>query len=70
MSRTAQSALRNVRRTRTISQAELAQLADMSQAVLSKAERGVITLRPDIQERLAAILGTSRADLFPDVVSG
>lgn len=55
-----------MRRTRTLSQEELARLANITQESLSKAERGVIRLRPDIQERIAAILGTPRAELFPD----
>lgn len=66
MRRKHESALRNVRRTRTLSQSELAHLAGITQESLSKAERGIIRLRPDLQERIAAILGTPRTELFPD----
>jgi transcriptional regulator with XRE-family HTH domain len=58
------SPLRNMRRTRTLSQEELARLADITQESLSKAERGIIRLRPDVQARIAAILGVPRAELF------
>lgn len=57
--------LRNLRLTRTISQAELAQLADVTQETISKAERGLLRLSPDVQARLAAILGAPREELFP-----
>lgn len=58
------SALHNLRRTRTISQAELARLSNVTQETISKAERGLLQLRPDVQARIAAILGTSREELF------
>jgi transcriptional regulator with XRE-family HTH domain len=63
------SPLRNTRRTRTLSQEELARLAGITQESLSKAERGIIQLRPDVQARLAAILGVSRDELFPSEVA-
>lgn len=61
-----QSPLKNMRRARTLSQADLAMLADVSQQTISKAERGILHLTRDVQERIAAILGTSRHDLFPE----
>jgi transcriptional regulator with XRE-family HTH domain len=61
-----ESPLRNIRRTRTISQAELARLIGVTQDVISRAERGQIRLRPDVQARIAAILGSSPQALFPE----
>ena len=54
-----------MRRTRTLSQEALAHLVGISQESLSKAERGVMALRPDVQARLAAILGVPPEDIFP-----
>lgn len=62
--RQAVSALRNVRRTRTINQEELARLVGITQESLSKAERGLLRLRPDVQARIAAILGVGVDQLF------
>ena len=59
------SSLRNIRRTRTITQSELAALAGVTQETISKAERGLLQLRPDVQARVAAILGVTRQELFP-----
>lgn len=59
------SPLKNMRRTRTLSQEELARLAGITQESLSKAERGILGLRLDVQARIAAILGASRDELFP-----
>jgi len=59
------SPLRNLRRTRTISQEDLARLAGVTQETISKAERGTRQLSPDVQARVAAILGVTRAELFP-----
>jgi transcriptional regulator with XRE-family HTH domain len=59
--------LRNLRRSRTISQVDLARLVGISQQSLSKAEQGSLRLRPDIQARLAAILGASPRELFPEL---
>ena len=33
---------------------------------MPNAERGIIRLRPDVQARIAAILGVSRQELFPE----
>lgn len=61
------SPLRNIRRARTMNQSELARLVGVTQETLSKAERGVLKLSPDVQARIATILGTPRHELFPDV---
>lgn len=66
MRKTTSSALRNVRRTRTINQADLAELIGISQQTLSKYERGRLVPTPDLQGRIAAILGVNRQDIFPD----
>lgn len=55
-----------MRRTRTMSQEDLARLVGVTQESISKAERGVIRLTPDVQARIAAILGSTRAELFPE----
>ena len=57
--------LRNMRRTRTISQAELAGLLGVSQQTLSKFENGRLVPSKDVQARIAAILGVTRDELFP-----
>lgn len=59
------SPLRNLRRTRTIKQADLARLAGVTQETISRAERGLLRLSPDLQDRIAAILGAARTDVFP-----
>lgn len=68
MNRTTQSRLRNLRKARTINQKQLASLVGVSQVTISRAERDATTLSTDLQERIAAILGTSRHELFPDEV--
>lgn len=60
------SALRKVRRARTLKQEQLAALVGVTQATISKAERGLIHLTRDNQELCATILGVSRAELFPE----
>jgi transcriptional regulator with XRE-family HTH domain len=57
--------LENLRRARTINQATLARLIGVSQQTLSKFEKGLLVPSPDVQERLAVILGTARGELFP-----
>jgi transcriptional regulator with XRE-family HTH domain len=61
------SLLRNIRRARTLSQSELAQLVGVSQKTISAAECGRLHLKPTTQTRIATILGVSREDLFPSV---
>jgi len=58
--------LRNLRRARTLNQEQLANLLEISQQTLSKFESGVLVPSVDMQARIAAILGTSREELFPD----
>lgn len=41
-------------------------LAGVTQETISKAERGLIHLRPDLQARIAAILGVARHEVFPE----
>ncbi len=43
----------------------MARLVGISQQSYSKAERGTLTLSRDVQERIAAILGAARTELFP-----
>lgn len=57
--------LRNLRRSRTLNQAELAGLLGVSQQTLSKFERGLLIPSRDMQELAATILGVSRQELFP-----
>jgi putative transcriptional regulator len=58
--------LTNLRKVRTLNQEQLASLAGISQQTLSKIERGTLRASPDVKARLAAILGTSVSDLFPE----
>lgn len=48
-----------------MNQEDLARLVGISQESLSKAERGILRLSPDVQARIAAILGVSRQEIFP-----
>jgi len=59
------SPLRNLRRARTLNQDDLARLARISQQSLSKIEKGLLVPSADLQARLAAILGVSTEELFP-----
>lgn len=59
------SALENLRRARTLNQATLADLVGVSQQTISKAERGLLPLTKDVQERIATILGVERREIFP-----
>lgn len=61
-----QSPLRNVRRARTLNQEQMARLLGVSQQTYSKYESGRIVPSTDVQERLAALLGVARVELFPD----
>jgi transcriptional regulator with XRE-family HTH domain len=63
--KTPDTPLYQLRRTRTMSQQDLARLSGISQQSLSKMERGLIDPRFDVKARLAAILGTTPTDLFP-----
>jgi transcriptional regulator with XRE-family HTH domain len=58
--------MRNLRRARTLNQEDLARLVGISQQSLSKIEKGLLVPSVDVQARIAAILGASRAELgFP-----
>ena len=57
--------LRNFRRARTLNQDELARLLGISQQTLSKYESGHLVPSPDVQARLASILGVSVDALLP-----
>lgn len=61
--------LRKLRRSRTLNQAALARLVGYSQQTISKIETGQFVPPADVQAHLAAILGVSRADLFPAQVA-
>ncbi len=60
-----QMPMRNLRRARTLNQDDLARLVGISQQSLSKIEKGILIPSFDVQARIAAILGASRAELFP-----
>lgn len=66
MTRKPSTPLRNIRRTRTLNQSDLARLVGVTQETISKAERGKLRLSPDVQARIAAILGVSRHEVFPE----
>lgn len=56
--------LRNIRRSRTLNQEQMASLLEISQQTYSKYESGRLTPSVDVKARIAAILGASVADLF------
>lgn len=62
---TPNEAIRKLRRTRTLTQADMARLLDIDQATYSRYESG--RLVPDIgtQAHIAAILGTLPEQLWP-----
>lgn len=60
------SKLRTLRRARTLSQAQLAMIVGISQQTISKAERGIDEISKEKKELIATILGSSRAELFPE----
>jgi transcriptional regulator with XRE-family HTH domain len=58
--------LRNLRRARTISQADFARLVGIGQQYLSKIENETVVPSRDVQDLIAAKLGVSRAECgFP-----
>jgi len=59
------SPLMNLRKARTFNQAQFSKLIGVSQQTLSKYERGQLTPSPDMQARIAALLGVSRHEIFP-----
>lgn len=64
-----QTPLRNLRRARTLNQAQMARLLEVSQQTYSKYESGVLVPLEDMQARIAAILGGSVETLFPSTTS-
>lgn len=62
------SPLRAARRSRLMPQDVFASLLHVSQQTVSKAERGLLSLSPDLQELAAVILGKARHELFPKSV--
>ena len=60
------SPLANLRRARSITQMDLARLVGLTQERLSMAERGRAQLAPDMQARIATILGSTAETLFPE----
>lgn len=59
------SPLRNVRRARTLNQEQMAQLLGVAQQTYSKYESGLLVPPPDVQARIAAILGSHVETLWP-----
>lgn len=51
--------LRHARRRRSLSQRELARLADVQQPVIARIESGAVTPRVDTLQRLLAVCGES-----------
>jgi transcriptional regulator with XRE-family HTH domain len=60
------SPLRNMRRARTLTQAELGLVVGVTQKTISQAESGKLRISFDLQARIAAVLGASVDVLFPD----
>jgi transcriptional regulator with XRE-family HTH domain len=58
--------LRNVRRARTLTQADMARLLNVSQQTYSKYESGRLRPSVDMQARVAALLGVARHEVFGD----
>lgn len=63
------TALRNLRRARTLNQAEMARLIGVAQQTWSKYEKGALVPPVDVQARIAAILGASVDQCFPQVAA-
>jgi transcriptional regulator with XRE-family HTH domain len=59
------SPLMTLRKARTFSQEQFAKLIGVSQQTLSKYEHGKLTPTPDMQARIAALLGVGRHEVFP-----
>lgn len=63
------SPLRNVRRARTLTQADMARLLDVTQQTYSKYESGQLRPPTDVQARIGAVLGVPSRELFPEAVA-
>ena len=57
--------LRQLRKARTLTQVDLARIAEVSQQSIAAYEQGRAVPSRDVQARLAAILGTSTDTLWP-----
>lgn len=57
--------LKNLRKARTLTQADLARLLQISQQTYSKYESGRLIPPPDLQARIASILATAKEKLWP-----
>lgn len=66
MAKVAFTPLRNLRRARTLNQADLARLVGVTQQAMSRFERGEEQLPVDVAARLAAILGVSARDIVAE----
>ena len=58
--------LRYLRAAEGLSQDQVASTANVSQAKISRAERGFAKLRPEEQKRIASIFGCKPGELFPE----
>jgi len=58
--------LKALRRTRTLTQLQMARLLGVSQQTYSKYESGVIRPEPVLRARIAAILGVSVQEVWPE----
>lgn len=56
--------LKRIRNDRHLSQAQLAEVAGVNQATISKLENGTANATVDMVERIAAALGVTEAELF------
>ncbi len=64
--KTPASPLRTIRRTRTLSQHDLARLVGVSQQTIAKYELDRLTPPEHIKALMAAILGSTPETLFPE----
>lgn len=60
------SKIREIRKRLDMTLAELSFRAEVDESFLSKAERGWKRVPGEAQERIAAVLGVDRAELFDD----
>ena len=59
------SPLSNLRRSRTLTQTDMARLLDVSQQTYAKYESGRLQPSRDMQDLIAVKLGVSRLEAFP-----
>ena len=60
------SPLANLLKARSITQIDLARMVGLTQEHLSRIENGKAQLAPDMQARIATILGSTAETLFPE----